>query len=873
MRKAFLIVFLACGVLAAGVTLPHYYGHPAVEDAHGVIAPWYKGQNGQFDYRVRIAAETLKRYPWSGRDKAAPPAPEYIYNGTWSIDYEGRIAAVEEKDWANGDLGQRAAYILSSLMEYYRYSGDPAVFGPITAAANYLIDFCQTDSNHGWPGILISVPTYGERYGRCRVGTSDELRDSQGKIQLDIVAEVGLELVRAYQMMGNAKWYEAARRWADLLARNRNREPGAAPWGRYANNASGSGMNGIQTGGVAYILAFFDELIRTGYRGADNSIVEARDAGRAYLRDVLLPVWHLNDTWGRNYWDWENPVQDENVTEYVLLYLMDHQDYFPNWKNDVRNIVSLFLNHTGVSPLSGGDVYHGAWAYPEASNCCGRSLWYGPMEMSSVFGRYAVEASSEWAREIARRSQILATYDPRPDGWSMDLIDGGVYVNRNWFKIAHPMALKHVLRHMAWMPDLMGPNRENHLMRSSSVVKRVVYGKDRVSYSVFDAPVPSIDVLRLAYSPKAIMANAKPLASRADLAANGYTVRELKGGDYIVTIRRDGATEIVITGPDPQAMADDSQLRFEGQWTKAAAAGDHEGGIRLSSQVGATVEYQFKGNQVRLIGRAGEKGGIADVFLDDVKQIVPVDCYSPVGVNQQILYWRNGLDNGPHRLRLVVRGQGNPLSKGAEVYVDGMQSSEATGDSGFGVGGGPTDTQRMIFGYTGRKDYIDSGGHAWRPATEFIARTGHMTDVVAKTWWTMRQAVFVGGRTGQDQELYRYGVHHPEFRVNVSVGPGKYHVRLKFAESQFDGPRKRAMSIWINGRRVVEGFDVFASAGGINAPVDLVYNGIEPRNGVIEIRLAGDEVRGRQCEAMLQALEVGPGDGGSGATPKTVAGL
>ncbi len=227
MYKPILLVCASFRILMAGVTLPHYYGHPAEADMHGVIAPWYKGQNGQYDYRVRIAAETLKRYPWSGRDQAAPPAPEYVYSGTWSIDHEGNIKAVEERDWANGDLGQRAAYILSSLMEYYRYSGDPAAFAPISATADYLIDFCQTDAGHGWPSILISVPTYGVRYGRCRVGSSDELRDSQGKIQLDIVAEAGLELVRAYQMTGNAKWYEAARRWAELLAKNRNREPGA----------------------------------------------------------------------------------------------------------------------------------------------------------------------------------------------------------------------------------------------------------------------------------------------------------------------------------------------------------------------------------------------------------------------------------------------------------------------------------------------------------------------------------------------------------------------------------------------------------------------------------------------------------------------
>ena len=94
-RRALVALAVLAKVMAAGTTLPHYYGHPAVADRDGVIAPWYKGQNGQFDYRVRVAAETLKRYPWSGKDKPARPAPEFVYNGTWSIDDEGRIAAVE----------------------------------------------------------------------------------------------------------------------------------------------------------------------------------------------------------------------------------------------------------------------------------------------------------------------------------------------------------------------------------------------------------------------------------------------------------------------------------------------------------------------------------------------------------------------------------------------------------------------------------------------------------------------------------------------------------------------------------------------------------------------------------------------------------
>lgn len=820
---------------SGATTLNFYFAHAPETDRHGVIAPWFKGQNGQLDYRVRIAAETLKRYPWASAEKAALAAPEYVYNGTWRIDDEGRITAPPLRNWDNGDLGQRAAYIISSLMDYYRYTGDPAGLAPIHALVEYVLGSCQTPADHGWPRMFISVPTLGIPYKNCVLGPSDELGKGQGKIQLDIVAEFGIELVRAYQMTGNTRWLEAAKHWADLMAANRDRTPGRAPWGRYANNASGNGMNGKQTGGVVFLLAFFDELIRVGYTGVNSEIVKARDDGRAYLRDVLLPNWTVDDVWGRNYWDWEDPVQAENVTDYVVNYLLDNKEAFPNWRQDARNILSLFLNHTSASPASRGDVFHGAWAFPESSGCCGRSLWYGTMELAPVFARYGVEAGSEWAREIARRSQILATYDPLPNGQSFDLIDGGAYVNRSWFKIAHPMALKHVVRTIGWMPEEFGPGRENHIMRSSAVVKRVTYGKGSVRYSTFDAPANTVDVLRLAFAPASVAANGKPLP------ADAYTVRPLANGDAIVTIRHDGATDVELRGPDPQQ---------ESNWKQ------------MVSKDGATI--QFTGNQVRLIGNVGPRGGSADVFVDDMKQLVSADFFSPIALERQVIYYRNGLENGPHTLRLVPRRTHLPPSAGSDITVTAVQYSDAAGDSGFGEGGGPTGAQRMIFGYTERADYRDSGGNSWKPATEFTALTGHDTDVVAKTWWTMRQSVHV--RNTPDPELYRYGVHWKDFTVNATAGPGTYHARLKFAETQCDGAGQRGITILINGRKMVDGFDVFATAGGAGRAVDLVFDGIQPRNGIIDIRFLGTTA----LDAMVQAIEIAPGPGGAGAAPKTI---
>jgi len=159
----------------------------------------------------------------------------------------------------------------------------------------------------------------------------------------------------------------------------------------------------IQTGGVVNILLFLDELIRLGYTGQKGDILKARDAGQAYLRDALLPAWHAWDTWGRHYWDWEHPVQGIVTTGWVSKYLMDHKDDFPNWKYDVRNILTLFFHHACVSPKSNGDIYSGAWSYPEGPSCCDRSLDICPVFLSRYMARYSAEANSHWAREVARR--------------------------------------------------------------------------------------------------------------------------------------------------------------------------------------------------------------------------------------------------------------------------------------------------------------------------------------------------------------------------------------------------------------------------------------------------------------------------------------
>ncbi|HOX59848.1 MAG TPA: malectin domain-containing carbohydrate-binding protein [Candidatus Paceibacterota bacterium] len=829
-------------------------------DAHGVIAPWHQGLNGQCDYRVRIAAETLKRYPWTTTNAAIAAYPHYVFSGHWTIATNGLITPVTPKDWDNADIGQRAVCVLHGMTDYYRYTGDPAAVAHLTYMGNFLLEACLTPPDHPWPDFPISAPVKGKAYWKC---------DTNGMIQLDLCADMGRALLRTYQLTGNERWLAAARHWGDLLAERCHLEPASDPWPRYANPESAPWKNKKQTGGVVMILAFLDEFVRLGHAGKEGQILQAREAGLRYLRDRLLPAWLADDTWGRYFWDWENPTQGCTLTAEVPAYLIAQRSLFPGWRQDARNIMTLFYNRTSAAPQSGGDVFNGAWAYPESSPCCGRSLWYSPLLVGRTLAQYAAETGDPWAREMAVRQLILQTYDAHDTGITEDNIDGGIIVNGVWFNIAHPLPLRWVLEAISWLPEQLDASRENHVVRSSAVVNQVRYGDGEIAYSTFDAPPRTVDVLRLSFKPAKITADGRSLRRRRDLSANGYTLKPLPNGDAIVHIRHDGAKEVVVRGKIPQQVMDDAAFSYEGAWTieeNAAALGRT---LRVTETKGAVLTARFVGNQVRLLGPASPAGGLADVFLDGVKQSVPIDCWNPSPRSQQVLYYRNGLPNREHTLSIVATGEGNPYSQGCQISGDAVLFSAETAPCSFPTGGGPKDAQRLIFGYPSRQDYRDVKGHWWRPGTEIVTRLAALKDTVAECWWTNAVAEPIGGTS--DPEVYRYGYHARDFWVNLTVGPGRYFVRLKFAATRGLNTRTNFFDILLNGRKVVERLDVAATAGGPNKAADLVFDDITPKNGVIEVRCTGlrtiEGGHAVQGEAFIQAFEIGPGHGGQGATP------
>ncbi len=844
-----LTVITLCRNAPAATNLPSYYAHPAELDSYGVIAPWYHGLNGQVDERLNIAVNVYKRYPWVDKPKAVMAAPDFIYNSHWSIKPDGTILIPPTTDWMCGDLAQRTWSTIKGLTAYYQFSGDPIAFVYIPLAVDYILDFGLTDEKAEWPLFPISTPTRGKAYGKC---------DPAGRNQLDLCAIVGIESLRAYKLTGNPRYFKMVKHWGDVFAAKcQFAHPNLPPWNRYVD-PSVVGWSDVLTGTTSIIVDFLDDLIQVGYLGQDNAIVKARDAGRRFLNEQMLPAWWVDDTWGRTYWDWDNPMMCGMVSM-CADHIMKYPKVYPTWESDLRNMLSLAWNRNCAAPGSYGETYGGAWAFPESSVCCGTSLSYNQYTAGPTLLRYGALAHSAWATEIGRRMMIMATYDSLPNGVVKDGLFGDQVATAEWSNLAHPWPLCQVLEAMAWLPEAFAPNRENHVVRSTSVVQDILYDKGQITYKTFDAPKGVQEVMRLAFRPTSIQADGRRLKERAALDANCYTVAPLSNGDCIVTVRHDGCRNIQVVGDDPAQIVDGKSFNFTGTWAKESAAPGVL--VHPAARAGATVTIPFSGNQVRLLGTVGPDGGWADAFVDGVKQPTLVECWNPTVRRHQPIFLKNGLTSGPHELKILVRGEKNPHARGTQITIESALCSAATGDAGFGSGGGPKGAQRLIFGYTERPDYIDSEGHAWRPGTEFVARVGPDVDTVAKCWWRNRRSMYIGGT--RDEEIYRYGVHAPEFWVNLTAAPGRYKVRLHWADTpetpwmEREGDKwdsvSRPTTVLINGQSVIENLNVRKEVGTFHAYVREFEN-IEPQNGIIELRFNSIP----HHDAMIQAVEILP---------------
>lgn len=152
---------------------------------------------------------------------------------------------------------------------------------------------------------------------------------------------------------------------------------------------------------------------------------------------------------------------------------------------------------------------------------------------------------------------------------------------------------------------------------------------------------------------------------------------------------------------------------------------------------------------------------------------------------------------------------------------------------------------RLLAGFSGPA-YIDSSGHSWDGDRYFEGGVSFNHPDV-KIFRTADPAIFERGREG-------------EFRYDIPVQPGRYELRLHFAETRYgqsplEGAEAiRRFNVFFNGRQILTDFDITRDAGGSDTATNRIWEQVAPaEDGRVHLRFTS-----HSGAPMLNALELLP---------------
>jgi hypothetical protein len=454
---------LASAALPARGT-DHIGYHDVKTDAAGKLVPWYGDQPLQaYDHVVRQVWSF-----WITMRNCPDGVPYYLQHQVWKPD----------KDDPRGLGGDQLNMALSSWNLLYGYLGDPAVRANMRLIADFWMAHGLAPSGLLWGDLPYpynmdaNSPTY-----------DGDMRAGPGVLQPDKAASFGAELVMLYKATGERRYLDCAVRIADRLVRTvKTGDADNSPWPFRVNATTGEipterndhdhlVYNAAYTTNWTGALRLFDELAAL-HEGQPDAYLRTAALVTAWLKAYPLKT----NRWGPFFEDVS--TKDFSDTEInadtLAYYILEHPEWDPQGKAQARGIL---------------DWVYGKFANPEAAKwgvtVINEQTMF-PVPGESHTSRHAsvellyAEKTGDWsAKGEALRRLAWATYwvdfngmtqYPRDDIW---LTDGyGDFV-------------RHYLRAMASLPAL-APNDQDHLLRTTSVIRSIAYGKAEIRYDKFD---------------------------------------------------------------------------------------------------------------------------------------------------------------------------------------------------------------------------------------------------------------------------------------------------------------------------------------------------------------------------------------------------
>jgi hypothetical protein len=536
--------------------------HNAVVDSSGRLLAWcHPEANLGYDNFVRLDWDFLEhRVPLDKVDGVKV----YLVHPVYDVNSgQGKLTM-----WQHNPAGTYA-HLMDMFVGYYPYSGDAEAVNVMREMLDYQLAHGTTPADWEWAGVPVPTSCIGDKeYGHC---LQDTPREFYGGIETDKVGELGLSYVQFYEFTGERKYLEAGIKCADQLAKHiRPGDATRTPWAFRIDARTGAVIDGEEYGGMIVApVRLFDELLKLK-AGNPIDYKKARDIAWQWILDNPLnkgsAAW---DKWSGYYEDVPKDTQNVNDMDSMLVaYYILSQDnperIDPAWRVQVRHLIDRsrlllgrgpFFGAWGIDeqlrpdglPAGGADpsliTFKGALLGTDNRGCCTSvGLVCRTSQWGAINAMFREKTGDGQAFEDAFRSLNYATYFQRSNG---AISCCGLDFDEYWFEDGHSDAGRSFMWALGAAPEF-APIQQSHLLRSSSIVKTVKYGNRLVEYTTFEDS--GIEVFRLNFKPTDITAGKVSLRPRNDLDENGYTLKELGGGDYEVRVRRSGATQIVVKG-------------------------------------------------------------------------------------------------------------------------------------------------------------------------------------------------------------------------------------------------------------------------------------------------------------------------------------
>lgn len=441
----------------------HIVYHDVRTDESGAILPWYSADPSvAYDHDLRL----LWNF-WRGMRTCGNGIPYYLQHQVWK----------EDEDDPRGIGGDQIDMAIDSWNLLYGYLGDPAIVDNMVMMADFYLD-------HGMsaPGSVYANLPYPYNLEGCSGRFEGDMRAGKGYLQPDKAGAFGAELVLLYKLTGNKRYLISAIRIADTMAATA--VPGDAnhsPWPFRADAATGKPASATKNGEIVTAsytsnwtptLQLFGDLAAL-HQGNIAAYRKTSSTVTTWLKKFAVPA----NKWGPFFEDigTQNYSDTEINADTLAAYILDHPEWSPDSTSVALKILQWTENRLGNHSF---DVLHvtpineqTAYLVPGNSHTA-RHAWVRLL--------YCEKTGDCADREQQVRRLNWATYSVNDDGRNRYPGDD------IWLTDGYGDYVRHYLRAMASMPEL-APDDQNHLLRTTSVIQKIEYADDSISYRKFDA--------------------------------------------------------------------------------------------------------------------------------------------------------------------------------------------------------------------------------------------------------------------------------------------------------------------------------------------------------------------------------------------------